>query len=73
MEWRPSATGWLYHTATMTLCLVDRGLSRARRTSEGYPLLARRAQVVRLRARAITASSIGRVSLPVNVFCWLGW
>ena len=23
--------------------------------------------------RASTASSIGRVSLPVNVFCWLGW
>ena len=25
------------------------------------------------RARAKTASSIGSVSLPVNVFCWLGW
>src|SRR5262249_26366249 len=25
------------------------------------------------RARANTARSIGRVSLPVNVFCWLGW
>ena len=24
-------------------------------------------------ARASTASSIGLVSLPVNVFCWLGW
>jgi hypothetical protein len=24
-------------------------------------------------ARAKTASSIGSVSLPVNVFCWLGW
>ena len=26
-----------------------------------------------LPARAKTASSIGSVSLPVNVFCWLGW
>src|SRR5207244_9757638 len=25
------------------------------------------------RVRANTASSIGRVSFPVNVFCWLGW
>ena len=25
------------------------------------------------RARRKTASSIGSVSLPVNVFCWLGW
>ena len=25
------------------------------------------------RARASTASSIGSVSLPVNVFCWLTW
>ena len=25
------------------------------------------------RARVKTASSISRVSLPVNVFCWLGW
>ena len=25
------------------------------------------------RARANTASNIGTVSLPVNVFCWLGW
>ena len=24
-------------------------------------------------ARAKTASSIGSVSRPVNVFCWLGW
>ena len=24
-------------------------------------------------ARAKTASSISSVSLPVNVFCWLGW
>ena len=24
-------------------------------------------------ARAKTASSIGSVSLPVKVFCWLGW
>ena len=24
-------------------------------------------------ARSNTASSIGSVSLPVNVFCWLGW
>ena len=26
-----------------------------------------------LRARVNTASNIGTVSLPVNVFCWLGW
>ena len=25
------------------------------------------------RRRRITSSSIGSVSLPVNVFCWLGW
>ena len=25
------------------------------------------------RARANTSSIIGSVSLPVNVFCWLGW
>ena len=25
------------------------------------------------RARASTASIIASVSLPVNVFCWLGW
>ncbi len=24
-------------------------------------------------ARASTASSMGSVSFPVNVFCWLGW
>ena len=25
------------------------------------------------RARANTASNMGTVSLPVKVFCWLGW
>ncbi len=27
----------------------------------------------RARARSSTASSMGSVSLPVNVFCWLTW
>ena len=31
------------------------------------------AQRVSAAARANTASSIGSVSRPVNVFCWLGW
>ena len=31
------------------------------------------AQPQRARARSSTASSISGVSLPVKVFCWLGW
>ena len=33
----------------------------------------RHQEPTKLPARAKTASSIGSVSLPVNVFCWLGW
>ena len=53
------ATKSLYHTAIPTPCLAVDGR-----------LLQPCASV---RARAMTLSSIGRVSLPVKVFCWLGW
>ena len=35
--------------------------------------LGRRSASARVRARSRTASNIGGVRRPVNVFCWLGW
>ena len=45
--------------------------ARARRRLTGGPTVSR--PVASARARAKTASSMGSVSLPVKVFCWLGW
>ena len=62
-----------------------RGLARAVRAAAGYedaggeegqrqdPGQERHQEPTKLPARAKTASIIGSVSLPVNVFCWLGW
>src|SRR5262249_15255964 len=62
----------------------ERMQPRAGPAGENDPLHAPRALVTTLRragelapasvaARRSTRSSMGRVSLPVKVFCWLGW
>ena len=45
----------------------------ARRASGRIRVSERHQEPTKLPARAKTASIIGSVSLPVNVFCWLGW
>ena len=50
----------------------DRGAAVVAR-HEAPRMRARHAAATSARARVKTASSIGSVSLPVKVFCWLGW
>ena len=49
------------------------GLSHGLRLAAGPGVSSRRLRPARTRARSNTASNIGSVSLPVKVFCWLGW
>jgi hypothetical protein len=53
---------------------ADPGATSAARTTirKAARRIARQPTPARARARSKTESSIGSVSLPVNVFCWLG-
>jgi hypothetical protein len=54
-------------------CSPSCGRCAARYSRHAAPTRRQRYAAARSTARVNTASSIGSVSLPVNVFCWLGW